>query len=220
MGVCLRQPDCQGLQGASPSRVQTWEQGLDCAPHTEAEGSHRRPKQTQRHQGAPGTTPRPEEARRPGRPRSEASPGPSNIKPNWCRSETSGPRANPAAPSGPEQTRADLATGVGCLSPAAPRVLPPGSLDANENQERPSSTISEPSQARSPVTCHEHHEDSAAPLSRRDGRRNGALEPQHRSPQAQELARCVVAAVPQPAPPSSFSGLAARATTGFGRRLV
>lgn len=35
--------------------------------------------------------------------------------------------------------------------------------------------------APAPFTCHEHHEDRAAPLGRRDGGRNGALEPQHLS---------------------------------------
>lgn len=56
------------------------------------------------------------------------------------------------------------------------------------------------------LTCHKHHEDRAAPLSRRDGGGNGALEPQHRSPRAQELAPCVDTAVLELAPPSPFVG--------------
>lgn len=65
--------------------------------------------------------------------------------------------------------------------------------------------------APAPFTCHEYHEHRAAPLGRRDGGRNGALEPQHRSPRAQALARSVVAAVPKLAPPSPSSGPAAPA---------
>lgn len=64
-------------------------------------------------------------------PAAGTSPEPSNRKPNWPRSET----------SGPEQTRADLATGLGCGSPAAARVLPPGPLDANENQEKRTTSV-------------------------------------------------------------------------------
>lgn len=61
-----------------------------------------------------------------------------------------------------------------------------------------------PAASRAPAsfTCHEHHEDRAAPFGRSDGGRNGALEPQHRSLRAQALARCIVSAVPEPAPPS------------------
>lgn len=122
MGVCRRQTDFRGLQGAS-HRVQCLGTGPGLRfPH--AQGSGRRPKQCQ-------ARPRSEEACRPGRSRSRASPEPSNRKPNWPRSES----------SGPEQTRADLATGLGCTSPAAARVLPPSPLDANENQEKPTTSV-------------------------------------------------------------------------------
>lgn len=61
------------------------------------------------------------------------------------------------------------------------------------------------SRAPASFTCHEHHEDRSAPLGRRDGGRNGALEPQHRSSQVQVLAGSVVRAVLELAPPSSSS---------------
>lgn len=79
-----------------------------------------------------------------------------------------------------------------------------------------------PAASRTPAsfTCHEHHEDRAAPFGRRDGGRNGALEPQHRSLRAQTLARCVVSAVPKPAPPSVFVRLCGPRNLGwFGPHL-
>lgn len=110
---------------------------------------------------------------------------------HWSRPET----------SGPEQTRADPTAGPRLLKPAHR-----GSCRRARSTPRTTrrSRKRYPSRALSPVTCHEHHENRSAPLGRRDGRRNGALEPQHRSPQAQALARCVVAAVHgRPRPPRS-----------------
>lgn len=49
-----------------------------------------------------------------------------------------------------------------------------------------------PFRAPAPFTCHEHHEDRAAPLGRRDGGRNGALEPQHLFTPASVLAGSAV----------------------------
>lgn len=131
MGVCRRQTDCRGLQGASPRRVQC----LGTGPGL------RSPHRSTGVRPASQTEPEPPRSAGPARglkklgvwvgPAAGTSPEPSNRKPNWPRSET----------SGPEQTRADLSTGLGSPSPAAARVLPQGPLDANENQEKRTTSV-------------------------------------------------------------------------------
>lgn len=176
-GVRLRQPD-QGLLAGFGHR----EQGLDALPDTDAERSRRSPEQTPRSTQRPWARLRPGEAWRLGRPHGGASLEPYKKSCTGSGQETSGPQAKPADPHRPERTGRQ---GRRPARRGSPRLA---HSTFNETREKARRSTDHP-QALGPLTCHEHHEDRAAPLSGRDGRRDGALEPQHRSPQAQALAR-------------------------------
>lgn len=197
---------CGDIQTSKACRAQLFGVGLDCASHIDVEGSRPASQRDPGDTGEPRAREWPEEGRRQrSAPKQRGSPEPSDREPKWSGSERNGPsKPSRTGRSGTDSSR----LGNGVVGTAAPPARPLHSTLTKKKPEALSRLLPRPSPP-SPAT----NTTKTAPLRLADAMAAGMAPWNHSIAPRRPRRSLGVSPRSQLAPPSSFSGLAAPATT-------